>query len=633
MTYEFYKKGFQGGKEKLNELKKSMVPNENNNLVRSMGNSDVDDVATMHTGIKSKALMLLSFYEALKKIDSKIKKQFGIDAENVKVKNVEEASNGKLLVEVEHVDGRALDNKMVEVDVTDENSKTMSYIQETDSDIDSDVESDINRGVEADIETKLGPDVNLKVGPDIDTKLGPSDIDTKIPSDVSHTSSGKLAKLNSNKKLQAINKKVDKVNKFLGAYGVFAGLKAGEQSITAGNVEGIIQGFGQSAHAITTMIRFKGSSISEKIFQKVGQPVLKTIGKTVTKALGPLKRFVSANTLVVAKKLGSKFGKLANTLPYVGISFGIWSVVNDVKALANAETTEDQVRFGINLVLDSASLVLDIVQAFSPALAPYLAPISLAISILGMFIDGVWDSVSSLLKQVDCPDGTSTVSCVFKYAAAVIEGTVIGIGKTVISPFVSIPFKEIQATDDFKKEFYNLDNYFNTTREFGIVNFAAGKYSGYGGNVDFNLSSGRLCIKIDRKNRCKIVQIQPQFTNIALGIGKTYNILYTEIFIELLFFFFLGSVNIMNELVGDSSTLRGTYHGNNQNNQFLAINDLPAEYARYLDYELANYTYRLFGHGGDDTFHLGPQTFFISGRCHLMGSRWARPKLMTLTEY
>jgi hypothetical protein len=635
-AYQTYENGYKEGSEKITKL------------VGKLGNSDVDDVATMHTGIKSKALMLSSFYEALKKIDSKIKKQFGIEAENVKVKNVEEASNGKLLVEVEHVDGRALDNKIVEVDVTDANSKTMSYIQETDSDNDSDVESDINRSVKADIDaklgpevnskvwpdidTKLGPDVNSKVGPDIDTKVGPSDIDTNIPSDVSHTSSGKLAKLNSNKKLQAINKKVDKVNKFLGAYGVFAGLKAGEQSITAGNVEGIIQGFGQSAHSITTMIRFKGSSISEKIFQKVGQPVLKTIGKAVTKALGPLKKFVSANTLVVAKKLGSKFGKLANRLPFVGISFGIWSVVNDAKALANAETTEDQVRFGINLALDSVSLTLDVVQAFVPGLAPIIAPISLAITIVGMFIDGVWDSVSSLIKQVDCSNGTSTVSCIFQYAAAVIEGTFIGIGKTFASFFYSYPYEEVKATADFKEEFYNLDNYFNTTQEFGIVNFAAGKLSGYGGNVDFNLSSGVLCIKIDKENRCKTVQIQPQFTNIALGIGKTYNIMYTESYIKLWYFFFLGSVNIMNELVGDSSTLRGTYHGNNQNNQFLAINDLPAEYAWYLDHELADYTYHLFGHGGNDTFHLGPQTFFITGRHHFMGLRWARSKLMALTK-
>jgi hypothetical protein len=660
-AYQTYENGYNEGSEKIKKL------------VGKLGNSDVDEVATMHTGIKSKALMLSSFYEALKKIDSKIKKQFGIEAENVKVKNVEEASNGKLLVEVEHVDGRALDNNIVEVDVTDANSKTMSYIQETDSDIDSDLDSDINRSVEADIKTKLGPDVNSKadidtklgpdvnskadidaklgpdvnskadidtklgldlnskVGPDIDTKIGPtdsdtkigpsdidtkagpSDIDTNIPSDVSHTSSGKLAKLNSNKKLQAINKKVDKVNKFLGAYGVFAGLKAGEQSITAGNVEGIIQGFGQSAHSITTMIRFKGSSISEKIFQKVGQPVLKTIGKAVTKALGPLKKFVSANTLVVAKKLGSKFGKLANRLPFVGISFGIWSVVNDAKALANAETTEDQVRFGINLALDSVSLTLDVVQAFVPALAPILAPISLAITIVGMFIDGVWDSVSSLIKQVDCSNGTSTVSCVFQYAAAAIAGTIIGIGKTVISLFVSIPSEEIQATEDFKKEFYNLDNYFNTTQEFGIVNFAAGKLSGYGGNVDFNLSSGRLCLRIDRQNRCKTVQIQPQFSNIALGIGKTYNIMYTARKIKILIFIPVGSVNVKDGLEGDSSTLTGTYHGNNQNNQFLAINDLPAQFDNYLDYDLADYTYHLFGHGGDDTFHLGPQTFFIAG--------------------
>ena len=230
-----------------------------------------------------------------------------------------------------------------------------------------------------------------------------------------------------------------------------------------------------------------------------------------------------------------------------------------------------------------------------------------------MFIDGVWDSVSSLIKQVDCSNGTSTVSCVFKYAAAVIEGTFIGIGKTVASLFYNYPSEEVKATEDFQKEFYILQNYFNTTREFGIVNFAAGKYSGYGGNVDFNLSSGMLCIKIDRKNRCDTLQIQTKFTNIALGIGQTHNIMYTAREIKILTFIPVGSVKVKDGLEGDSTTLKGTYHGNEQNNQFLAIDDLPAHLDDYLDYELADYTYHLFGHGGDDTFHLGPQTFFIAG--------------------
>ena len=109
-----------------------------------------------------------------------------------------------------------------------------------------------------------------------------------------------------------------------------------------------------------------------------------------------------------------------------------------------------------------------------------------------------------------------------------------------------------------------------------------------------------------------MLQIQSDLTNIALGIGKTHNIQYTTIDIKVLIFIPVGSVNVKNGLEGDSSTLTGTYHGNNQNNQFLAIGDLPA-HLDYLDYELADYTYHLFGHGGDDTFHLGPQTFFIAG--------------------
>ena len=107
-AYQFYEKGFKGGSEKHREL---VSPDANNNNAvrnRKQGSSDVEDLATMHTGIKSKALMLSSFYRALKKIDLKVKKLFGVESENVKVKNVEEAPDGKLLVEVEHINGRPL---------------------------------------------------------------------------------------------------------------------------------------------------------------------------------------------------------------------------------------------------------------------------------------------------------------------------------------------------------------------------------------------------------------------------------------------------------------------------------------------------------------------------------------------
>ena len=52
---------------------------------------------------------------------------------------------------------------------------------------------------------------------------------------------------------------------------------------------------------------------------------------------------------------------------------------------------------------------------------------------------------------------------------------------------------------------------------------------------------------------------------------------------------------------------------NDAHNQFFAVQSLPADVAKDMDYELSDYFYHLHGRGGDDVFHVGPQKSRIIG--------------------
>jgi hypothetical protein len=131
------------------------------------------------------------------------------------------------------------------------------------------------------------------------------------------------------------------------------------------------------------------------------------------------KAIVSPKVAELAGKFGSKAGRFANALPFVGIGFGIWMVVEDAKMLANAKNTEETVHFAIDLGLDSIILALDFVNAAIPGFA---APLVLLLTVVRMFIDDFWDGISSEFHKLDCT-GNSGIECFGKGVWAFTLGT------------------------------------------------------------------------------------------------------------------------------------------------------------------------------------------------------------------
>jgi hypothetical protein len=70
-------------------------------------------------------------------------------------------------------------------------------------------------------------------------------------------------------------------------YTLFQG---GLDAMERGDVEHAIMGFGQSIHGAGNLIKYsKKITFNEKVFEKVGKPILDFVGRGITKAVTPLK--------------------------------------------------------------------------------------------------------------------------------------------------------------------------------------------------------------------------------------------------------------------------------------------------------------------------------------------------------
>jgi hypothetical protein len=126
------------------------------------------------------------------------------------------------------------------------------------------------------------------------------------------------------------------------------------------------------------------------------------------------------------------------------------------------------------------------------------------------------------------------------------------------------PYKALEQTRDFKKEFHDLDNYYNVEHhgDQGIINLASGaKFSGYGGNTYFILDNnghGQFCFTVDGQRNCKSVWFGKENKNIILGIGESQKIVYKKEKIKILLFIPVGTVDVMSGLRSEKSSLSGT---------------------------------------------------------------------------
>ena len=617
-AYAMYKNGFEEGKTFSKNLS-----NRNNQAGPVVSQStESPDSVMMHSGIKANALMTSDYFLILENIQKQVKLNLPPGYDTYTIKDTKQLSNGKLAVNVEAEDishdKLKIKELQIEINLDDIGLNTKNMVEDALSQ---------NAGEETGIRaSKLLPMAD-------GVEMGKHNLGEESKSNQTLWENIKEG--------VEISKKVFKLSKFLCRYGIMAGLKVAQQLLQRGNIVKSFQSFEQKSHSITSTR--SGTALTKKTFLKVDAQIISALEKRVTDIAAPLKKSLATDVVPAVKKLGSKLVRLVQrSIPIVGMRYGIKSVYEDIIMLTEANTTEDKVHFGINLALDIVDLFLDNL----PMKIPHLVAIQWAIKGVSLVIDDIWEGISSEIRKVDC--GESNVGrCAYQYIEAVIIGTKKGIVKfaqdvasffndpfgqfdaiknkileDVASIFTNYPFDAIRETKQFEMSFHNVNNYFSVTQiqesnsSFGIINFSDGILAAFGGEIFFRLYNAQfvnVCIKINTLNRCITEQLTDGDNNIVMGIGLSHNIKYRLEIVKALGFIYIDTKQVVDGLEKDHSNLVGEYHGNDKGNQFLSIRTLLNETIEKLGYSLSDYSYKLFGHGGDDTFHIGPQKFYIEG--------------------
>ncbi|KAJ8336530.1 hypothetical protein SKAU_G00377500 [Synaphobranchus kaupii] len=423
---------------------------------------------------------------------------------------------------------------------------------------------------------------------------------------------------------------LEEINKGMAVYGVVAGLiGAGKFFAENDTVRGAFT-LTQSLHGLGEMagLNQQLSRMSQKIFQKGLQKA--------TVALGAEKTFEKISSSV--ERFGeSAAGQFLKDIPIVGLGFQSYFIAEDSIAIqkSNRSDPEQNKYLGLkvtNLVLDVSTTVLTIAEVAFPPAALVLEPIIIGLTIARMAIGDFYCDVVSELDQL--PKGASN----FDKIAAVIVGLEEGAVDFVTGGLL----REMNALEKEQKQnqelLHNLatpESYFKITANDGNVStldLTEGTLSQYGGFVTVRLSNdGNVLIQIggvpDGQRGVKTIKKlfhNPSIQSIALAVGESSQILYTEKAAHLLWVIPVDYTKVICGEIKLHSSLFGTYYGNDKANQFFAP-QLPTKkqslpptdacaYGRQdLEFVIKNYHYNIYGHGGDDTFFLGPQTSKLSG--------------------
>ena len=130
-------------------------------------------------------------------------------------------------------------------------------------------------------------------------------------------------------------------------------------------------------------------------------------------------------------------------------------------------------------------------------------------------------------------------------------------------------------------------NYFKVTMCSGdasAVNFAGAADSWNGGNINFKLLEGgrRGLLTIEgtlangqERTHSEYINFDFEVSDIIMGIGQSNTVNFKKQSVKVFWVIPVDERNIISGLQGDRSTLHGEYHGNNDNNSFFAVQELP----------------------------------------------------------
>lgn len=402
--------------------------------------------------------------------------------------------------------------------------------------------------------------------------------------------------------------------------GTIRGLFGAVSALEEGNTKEGLIGLAMAIHGIGGL-----SGINRRIYRSAG----KALGNLLNEDVGNLASDVSKNAefskalSVGEEEFASAFGREASVfgedIPFVGIGFGIYNIVEDF----SQHTTIGYVDGALDIVITG----LDIFGAVTGVGEVVTEPLSIALTVIRMFID---DFYSSIKKEFDSlPPGATVgqkVIAFFKGVGEAIlnileEWTLPGQIFGAISNSHKLN-KEYDKDRDFLRTLSNYNNYFKIVKENGTsaeeINFDDGPAAWNGGDITFRLGESdfahiQLREIVDENGNQRTLDMDiPRDGNlqdIVMGIGESHSISFKTVSVKFLFFIPVDTKTIISGVTGDRDSLHGTYHGNSQNNRFFAVQQRPPN----LDYQLQDYYYALYGEAGNDTFYLGPQHTYVEG--------------------
>ena len=402
----------------------------------------------------------------------------------------------------------------------------------------------------------------------------------------------------------------ERLNKAMGYYGIVMGLQGGVRALQEGDIEHGLVGLGQFGHGLSAL-----TGVNQKISNKIFQSIQTKIDKAAVSLAERTAEIAVASESKILLKTTSKLARFGELVPFVGIGFGAYMIQEDIKHAVLAKSPGDRAHFIVDAALDSTITGLDVIGSTIPEALVVTEPLVIALNIARIFIDDIWNDVTEELKKVQCPDhGT----CFWKKLGAVLVGLLKGVRDVVLgvlSIFYYTPYKELQHTKEFKQQLADYHQYYAEVHKDGepdVINFASGNEAIWGGDIHFilhNDNTAQFCYNLDGIKSCHTIVTESN--SIVLGIGESQHIKYKTVTEKILLFIPVRHVKVMDGLEGISTSLTGYYEGNDADNNFFAIQELPQD--ANLGYSLSDYFYELHGNDGDDVFHLGPQRSRVIG--------------------
>ena len=439
-------------------------------------------------------------------------------------------------------------------------------------------------------------------------------------------------------------KHAGKVEAGLGVFNLFASILGTAQYFSKGEHGRAIFSTVEVAHSIGgfTGLDDVVQKVTKKAFQKMVANTATEIGlKKTMKSLSKL------GAKAVGKSGAKILGKLAGNIPFVGLAFDIYGIAEDIKDLADKNSsTPLGLKIG-HLVLDVTLTALSLVEAAFPVIAPITQVISIALTIIRIAMDSFYLDIKEALDKVKGEGfGVQLLAFIEGFANGIVDVLTLGLGRQMRA------LEEQKAyNEELLRNLSDPANYFELTfkgededgSEVGTIDFTTGVSSQFGGFLDVKLREDGMSFTVTMPTvptgthaptvNTQTFSFDRPVSTIVLGVGELSHPVYRRETAKLWMFIPVKSYDVIDRFEAHQSSRYGVYTGNDKDNEFFAmqrkkraVKQMRSQYLRRNTEEcestsdktevklfLSSYHYDLYGRGGDDQFFLGPQSSHVYG--------------------